>query len=819
MALTDQLLAWYAFEENFDEEIYPVNSVPPHAAPLAVAPPAVGIQPFMKVRRATGFIGNCARFVTGESYMYGEDSTILRFDTPKTFAFRFKFTSPLNAQNFILLKSGEYGVQIDAATQRLKVSGAFGTFVLHSLVLQPETWYSVAFWNVATGAPFSYKVFVQINNGVPESDTLTISPAGAYLLVGGISVTFDGYLDELAVWDRNLTAAELTKWYNNGDGVSYDSLIAQALTAPCRSVECCDDNPAAYVSAVGDGKGYDSSCEPYPQVLFEPPSGNRVIMPSLVALRSDVLGAVIHYTTDGSAPDRNSPVYSAPITVSAPADVIRAIAIVEGCPEGPEGAAQYQQWTPAAHFTYACTTTDKTGPWGAFAADGNPDYNWQIQIQVSAVTSVKQFELLQLFADGSFSGAAWSTKEFILPWQNDQTKKHRAFPLVIFKGGIQQNVAYLDDYSATVGNFGIGAHTLDLYGSPWTSLPATSLFKLRILFSDGTLVERIVDSTCDALPGALCPVPVVTSYTPQCGPPLRVDITYSLGVGTQRKIFRATNPAGPYTELASGAVAASPETFQDSTVVAGQRYYYYLANIPAGCVAYVNSGISSALAIPPASVAISASAATINFGQSVTISWSSINNNGTVSISPTIGAQPGNVGGNQVVSPATTTTYTITGQNICGNIVTANVTVTVIPAASCAIGAQPALVGIVGYSSSFFGSGGCNFRTGGIVAWNGQFANTPVGFCSFLPAPPPTGTVQYHFGSDIVPNRELHLTQTSIVQSGGLWTLNVVGYDPGTGDPVPAWVGTKATGNTPIGTYTRVSGCSPIPSSLSVIAV
>lgn len=59
------------------------------------------------------------------------------------------------------------------------------------------------------------------------------------------------------------------------------------------------------------------------------PVAGAVAADSTVALASTTDGAVIHYTTNGATPTTASPVYSAPITVSA-AMTIKAIAVKEG---------------------------------------------------------------------------------------------------------------------------------------------------------------------------------------------------------------------------------------------------------------------------------------------------------------------------------------------------------------------------------------------------------------------------------------------------------------------------------------------------------
>lgn len=569
--------------------------------------------------------------------------------------------------------------------------------------------------------------------------------------------------------------------------------------------DCCPTNPADYTSAEGAGKGYDSVCEPLPRVLFEPLSGTRIIMPSLVALRSDNPGAHIHYTTDGSAPNRDSPEYTGPITVDSPADIIRAIAVVQDCPVGPESNAQYLQWSPAANWTYTCPTVDKAGQWAAFAADGSPDYNWKLDIQFTAITGIKTIDILQLFSDGRFTGSAWSTKEFIFPWEDDATKEHRAFPLVMWNPdhtGAQVNVAYQDDFSAAYGNFGIGSHVRTLYGQPWTALPTNHLFKLRITFQDASYIERLIDTTCDVPPPALCPVPSFDSAGFSCGPPKKVDLVYILGIGTAWKIFRATSPAGPFTERGSGVVAASPETFSDP-IDPEQDYYYYIANIPAGCSDYVNSIVYTITGLQLPDVSISANPTLIGAGQTSTISWTSANISGNVTITPTIGAQPGNVPGNQVVAPAVTTVYTIQGANFCGDLASAQVTVTVEQVAVCISNLSFFRVHIVNYLDFFFNVFACEpLLSSASTPWNGTMIRPSTACLWVVP-----------FASSIQ-NRFLSTIRTKVEFQAGAWVTEVWMRQNAFGDEVLMWKGTKAFGDNPLGIYTRTAGCSSTPSQL-----
>jgi outer membrane protein OmpA-like peptidoglycan-associated protein len=65
-----------------------------------------------------------------------------------------------------------------------------------------------------------------------------------------------------------------------------------------------------------------------------------------VALSSPTAGAVIHYTTDGSAPTDASPVYSGPITVDQ-TTTLKAVAIAPGAPASPAASGEYAVERPA----------------------------------------------------------------------------------------------------------------------------------------------------------------------------------------------------------------------------------------------------------------------------------------------------------------------------------------------------------------------------------------------------------------------------------------------------------------------------------------
>lgn len=231
MALSDLHLAHYEFEENFDEEIHAVNSVPPNANPLGPSPGGL-----MAVKSVSGKIGKAARFTVADtSNMYHASNAI--FDAAgidKTIAFWFRVNRfiPPNTGNFF---SGQYGLQLDHPTRAFRVEGESGTGLTHSKVLEADTWYFIVVTMETTGAQTA-NLRIRFDDEVPESGTISIAAFGDVQLIGG---DFD--LDELGFWDRVLTASEMDQLYNDGDGLSYDEIAADGEAAPCRSVECCGD--------------------------------------------------------------------------------------------------------------------------------------------------------------------------------------------------------------------------------------------------------------------------------------------------------------------------------------------------------------------------------------------------------------------------------------------------------------------------------------------------------------------------------------------------------------------------------------------------
>ncbi|HTP27699.1 MAG TPA: OmpA family protein [Anaeromyxobacteraceae bacterium] len=122
-----------------------------------------------------------------------------------------------------------------------------------------------------------------------------------------------------------------------GPPLSHPSFCAYCVP-PCKTsyATCYDSAEAAASPAV----------QPAMAPSFDPGSG-AYGMPQKVALSTSTPNAVIHYTTDGSVPTADSPVYTAPVLVAS-SSTLRAVAIAPGAPPSEVSSATYTIASPAA---------------------------------------------------------------------------------------------------------------------------------------------------------------------------------------------------------------------------------------------------------------------------------------------------------------------------------------------------------------------------------------------------------------------------------------------------------------------------------------
>lgn len=91
---------------------------------------------------------------------------------------------------------------------------------------------------------------------------------------------------------------------------------------------------AQYSATVGDGGDDQQAATP----TFDPPGG-AYAEGQTIAISSTTDGATIHYTTDGSTPTAESPVYGAPLSVFE--GTLKAVAVEDGLPVSAVASADY----------------------------------------------------------------------------------------------------------------------------------------------------------------------------------------------------------------------------------------------------------------------------------------------------------------------------------------------------------------------------------------------------------------------------------------------------------------------------------------------
>jgi len=248
---------------------------------------------------------------------------------------------------------------------------------------------------------------------------------------------------------------------------------------------------------------------PTATVTINPPDGSFVLLPTLVVLTTNVAGASIYYTLDGSDPTADSNLYSGPFLFDTLVEVVKAVAIVSGCAAGAISTATYQETGDSSFaFAYLCDTGDKVGTFDEFAANGQAnDYQFVLQMTLLNDIEILDITILQTDADGVWdSGQSWSTKEYIEPLG----VPFHTYPLVLIdQSGPTQ---LFSAYQTTLGTVAAGTYEWRMWGQPFTAL--AGYFLLQITLADGTVIRRLIDTIC-------------TDPPPPCEPPEFVSVTVS----------------------------------------------------------------------------------------------------------------------------------------------------------------------------------------------------------------------------------------------------------------------------------------------------
>jgi len=99
---------------------------------------------------------------------------------------------------------------------------------------------SLGNWIMITGSYDGTKGKIFVNGQLTADETDTISTTLTLFNVGkrGNNANYvDGKMDEIGVWNRSLSQAEVTQLYNGGDGISYTNVFGSGLTITLNSPE------------------------------------------------------------------------------------------------------------------------------------------------------------------------------------------------------------------------------------------------------------------------------------------------------------------------------------------------------------------------------------------------------------------------------------------------------------------------------------------------------------------------------------------------------------------------------------------------------
>ena len=165
---------------------------------------------------------------------------------------------------------------------------------------------------------------------IPPTVTLTNPPNGSSIaettptLSGAAgSASADSGTVTVVIWGgASASGSPLHTLTTTDSGGSW--AIASPALADGPYTARAQQSDAAGNTGTGETATFTVDTTPPPAVTTTPPAG-RYSTPQSVSLVSEV-GAVIHYTTDGSDPTRASPTYTGPLTVSS-SQTIKALAL------------------------------------------------------------------------------------------------------------------------------------------------------------------------------------------------------------------------------------------------------------------------------------------------------------------------------------------------------------------------------------------------------------------------------------------------------------------------------------------------------------
>jgi hypothetical protein len=215
MALTDDLISYWKLDEASGNaaDAHGSNTLTPVAAPTG----------------ATGIINNGRDFEQSSSQFLecADNASLDRGDTDFSFSLWVSLETSTATTQTILSKDGgagdrQYRLDVSGGSLRWFVFDSGGGVAGQaSAAWNPSlgTFHHIVVWHDAAANEVGYV----IDDGTPvtAATSAAAGTGGADFEIAGNPNAFDGIIDEVGLWGRVISDAEITSLYNSGAGLAY----------------------------------------------------------------------------------------------------------------------------------------------------------------------------------------------------------------------------------------------------------------------------------------------------------------------------------------------------------------------------------------------------------------------------------------------------------------------------------------------------------------------------------------------------------------------------------------------------------------------
>lgn len=168
----------------------------------------------------TGKVGNAAEVASGANYL-GGGSGLTPSGSPRSVSAWFYGTSLASQEAFMLCgatyNSGTPLWILLARQSPTAFIGVYhgGTYRVSATVASTNTWYHVVY--TFDGLYMT----LYVNAALAYANLHVDSGTGGSIFIGNTFSPFTGRVDEVGIWNRALSGAEVLQLYNGGNGVTY----------------------------------------------------------------------------------------------------------------------------------------------------------------------------------------------------------------------------------------------------------------------------------------------------------------------------------------------------------------------------------------------------------------------------------------------------------------------------------------------------------------------------------------------------------------------------------------------------------------------